>query len=197
VEGPWIANSEVSRWIGPRVDPSAATAGGDYVYRLSLDLTGYDASTVVLSGNWAADNSAEVVVNGVPTGATVSGFAALSAFSVNGVFKAGANHVDFKVTNGDSAGGPTGLRVEGRSAVGAKGGSTPITPPTLTVGRSGAGIRLAWPASATGAVLQSTTGLPSGWADDPSPVIGEGANNVVVVNAAGAAKFYRLIIVRR
>ena len=196
VEGPWLANNDVSRWIGPRVDPSAATAGGVYVYRQVVDLTGFDASTVVLSGNWAADNSAEIVVNGVATGTTVSGFAGLAAFSVNGVFRSGSNQIDFKVTNGDSAGGPTGFRVEGLAAVGAKGGATPGPAPTLSVTRSGAGLRLAWPASATGAALQSTSALPTGWADDPTPIVSEGANNVVVVNPSGASKYYRLIIRR-
>ncbi len=193
VEGPWIANNEVSRWIGPRADPSAATAGGVYVYRLNLDLTGYDASTVVLSGTWASDNSAELVVNGVPTGAAQSGFAALSAFSVDRVFRAGVNHIDFRVTNGDAAGGPTGLRVEALAAVGAKGGTTPEPSPTLAVSRSGAGVRIAWPSSAGGFVLQSSAALPGGWADDTAPVITEGANNVVIVNAGGVSRLYRLI----
>lgn len=193
VEGPWLANNELSRWIGPRADPSAATAGGVYVYRVNLDLTGFDPATVVLSGTWASDNSGELLVNGVTTGTTQSGFAGLSGFSVDRMFKAGVNQVDFRITNGDAAGGPTGLRVEALAAVGAKGGSAPGPAPALTVARSGAGLRLSWPASATGFVLQSTTALPTGWAEDPTPVIAEGANNVVVIATAGGSKYYRLI----
>ncbi|MGE3312068.1 MAG: hypothetical protein AB7O66_19050 [Limisphaerales bacterium] len=192
-EGPWLANNELSRWIGPREDPSAATAGGLYAYRLNLDLTGFNPDTVVLSGNWAADNSAELWVNGVPTGATQAGFGGLGAFSVTRFFKAGVNTIDFRVTNGDLTGGPTGLRVEGLAAVGAKGGSTPAPSPTLTVSRSGAGIRLSWPTAATGFVLQSTAALPAGWADDPAPIITEGANSVVVISASGGGRYYRLI----
>jgi hypothetical protein len=68
VEGPWVANSEPSWWIGPRADPGAATAGGLYVYRTTLDRTGFDPAAVVFSGNWASDNSVELLINGVFSG---------------------------------------------------------------------------------------------------------------------------------
>src|SRR4030095_566365 len=123
-------------------------AGGDYVYRMNLDLTGYDPATVVLSGSWASDNSLRVVVNGVDTQVTQSGFAALAPFSVNRVFKTGVNQVDFVVNNGDSTGGPTGLRIEGLVAAGAKGGTA--TAPSLTVSRSGQYVQISLAASATG-----------------------------------------------
>lgn len=191
VEGPWLANNDVSKWIGPRVDPTSP-AGGEYIYRLYLDLAGYDASTVVLSGSWASDNSVELVVNGLGTGVNQAGFGALAAFSVNGVFRAGLNQVDFKVNNGDAS-GPTGLRVEGLTALGAKGGGTPGPAPSLSASRTATGaIRLAWPSSASGYVLQSSTAVNSGWANEPGPVLVEGTSNVVIVGASTGQKFFRL-----
>ena len=35
VAGPWLANSELSKWISPRFDTTEATTG-DYSYRLGL-----------------------------------------------------------------------------------------------------------------------------------------------------------------
>lgn len=165
VAGPWIANSDVSRWVGPRADPSAATAGGDYIYRIPLDLTGFLPSTVVLTGSWASDNSAEIQINGVGTGVTQSGFTAFNTFTVTGGFKEGINQIEFKVTNGDQAGGPTGLRVEGLTAVGAKG--SVVTPTIkLIVARAGANVTVTSdPATLpAGVVLQTATSVAGPWA---------------------------------
>lgn len=67
VAGPWVANSDVSKWIGPRFDTTEA-ASGVYVYRITFDLTGFDPASAVLLGNWAADNdgaSTEILLNGL------------------------------------------------------------------------------------------------------------------------------------
>lgn len=164
VAGPWVANSDLSRWVGPRPDPSAATAGGVYIYSTPLNLAGYNAATVVLTGNWASDNSAEILVNGVSTGVTQSGFGGLGAFAVTGGFKDGLNQIEFKVTNGDAAGGPTGLRVEGLTAVGAKG-SVVVVAPKLIVTRSGANVTVTSdPATLpAGFVLQTSAALGGAW----------------------------------
>lgn len=165
VAGPWLANGDLSRWVGPRVDPSAATAGGVYIYRTTLDLAGFDPATVVFSGNWASDNSAELLINGVSTGVTQSGFSAFNAFSTTGGFKAGVNQIDFKVTNGDSAGGPTGLRVEGLTALGAKA-AAPVTPPKFLVTRSGDSVTVTSEPAVlpAGFVLQTATSVTGPWA---------------------------------
>ena len=64
VAGPWVANTATSKWVGPKLS-TIASAGegvdggaglGIYVYRTMVDLTGFDLSTVTLSGNWATDN---------------------------------------------------------------------------------------------------------------------------------------------
>jgi len=135
--GAWLANSETSKWIGPRAN-SAGSAGltvdagagpGVYIYRRSLDLTGFDLSTVAINGSWATDNTGvEIRVNGTVVGfpnSTGTTFAQLVPFSISnsafpGLLTAGVNTVDFVVRNEDplAAGGFTGVRIEGFTAIG-------------------------------------------------------------------------------
>jgi hypothetical protein len=185
--GTWLADTDASKWIGPRVDP-AAPAGGDYDYRMLLDLTGFDPATVVLSGNLAVDNSAQVWVNGVDTGASGGGFGAYSVFSITGVFKPRTNQVDFKVNNGDAK-GPTGLRVDSLAAIGLKGGGVAL--PTITISRSGQNLRVAWPAS-SGFRLQKTAKLPGGWVDSTVSAQVAGNEMFIAEGIGGSAAFYRL-----
>jgi hypothetical protein len=116
VAGPWVANNAGSKWIGPRFDTTGAAgatgAGGDYVYRTIVDLTGFDPATVTITGGWATDNEGlDILVNGQSTGlrnTTQSG--ALTPFTLNSGFLAGLNVIEFKLNN--SAVGYTGLRVD-------------------------------------------------------------------------------------
>ena len=139
VAGPWIANTATSKWIAPRAN-SAGSAGlwlvvpgidsvppegipndqgagpGTYVYRTTVDLTGFDPATVVIKGTWTSDNNGpNIRVNGVDTGITGDGnFGSLAPFTLtssNSTFVAGVNTIDFLVTNADALGGYTALRV--------------------------------------------------------------------------------------
>ncbi|WP_296510213.1 PEP-CTERM sorting domain-containing protein [Rhodoferax sp.] len=113
--GPWIANTTTSKWITPtknQGDSFDATSNGTYSWKLSFDLTGFNASTASFSGKFAADNSALVKLNGVQLGAS-TGFNSFSAFSASNGFNSGANTLEFVVTNlAQRSGNPTGLRVE-------------------------------------------------------------------------------------
>ena len=117
VSGPWVANSSISKWIGPRLNTAASAGPADYVYRTTIDLTDRDPSTVIILGRWAVDNTGlDIRVNGVSTGNPQSpGFSDYTAFSisngVNATFVAGVNTIDFLVRN-EQAVGYTGLRVE-------------------------------------------------------------------------------------
>ncbi|HEY1187137.1 MAG TPA: hypothetical protein VGE74_05735 [Gemmata sp.] len=112
--GPWVGNDSDSRWIVPAgLDGDGNAAPGTYVYRTTVDVTGYDPSSITISGNWAADNSAVIRLNGADTENVVSGFSALTGFTLPG-FHAGVNVVEFVVANGDNGGpNPTGLQVSG------------------------------------------------------------------------------------
>ena len=111
VAGPWLANSETSKWIGPRGETSAA-AGGDYTYRLTFDLTGMDPTTAFLAGRWTSDNGGlDILINGGSTGISQSGgFGGYYDFSVTNGFVSGVNQLEFKVRN--EGAGYTGLRVD-------------------------------------------------------------------------------------
>jgi hypothetical protein len=187
--GPWVPTSDLSKWVGPRVDP-ALGAGGDYTYTTKLDLTGFDPASVIVSGSWAADNSVELAVNGIGTGVKKSGFDVLSTFTASGVFKAGLNNLEFKVINGDTAANPTGLRVEGLKAIGAK--ASVSAAPTVKILLQNNSLKISWPSTATGFVLQSTATLPTGWANDPAQVTIQGAESSVTITPSGNAKYYRL-----
>src|SRR6185503_19430870 len=67
--GPWLPTTAVSKWIGPQANQSTGNQFGDYVFRVTVDLTGFDAATVVISGRWSSDNAgSDILLNGVSTG---------------------------------------------------------------------------------------------------------------------------------
>lgn len=125
VDGTWLPASATSAWIGPRFETSGA-AGGDYVYELELDLTGFDPSTAFLTGFWSSDNAGAILLNDAPTGVLNSGsFNAWTAFRLENVFLSGKNKLQFKVNNASL--GYTGLRVQGIRG-GAKRGTVSDAP---------------------------------------------------------------------
>ncbi len=112
---PWIGNTAASKWITPTanqgesLDPSV---NGTYSWTLSFDLAGFNANTASFSGQFAADNSAIVKLNGVTIG-TSGGFSSYSSFAANSGFNAGQNTLEFVLTNfAQGSGNPAGLRVE-------------------------------------------------------------------------------------
>lgn len=116
--GFWLPNSGLSMWISPAADenyPDYGTAhpDGNYVYRLSFDLTGFNPATAQLSARWGVDNSGDVFLNGNDVYAGTSSYDPLFDFSITSGFIAGVNHLDFAVYNYPWGGAnPTGLRVE-------------------------------------------------------------------------------------
>ncbi len=133
--GAWLPNSGTSKWIGPRVDTSAAAAQGTdgpegfgtYVYRTQIDLTGFEVATVRIDGSWATDNSGLAIrINGVDVvglsyteGNTFGGPKPFVIDFDNAPgLTAGVNTLDFVVNNSDAAAGFTGLRIAGLQAIG-------------------------------------------------------------------------------
>jgi hypothetical protein len=107
--GPWVPNSSISKWIGPAFNTGGAAAG-NYIYQLTVDLTGYDPRTAFLAGSWAADDGGSIFLNGADTGFSSAGFSAFSTFTLTNGFVLGANLIEFRISNAWSS--PTGLRVE-------------------------------------------------------------------------------------
>ena len=116
----WLGDNRRSAWITPHGNGSTVLIypQGKYTYQTTFMLTGVDPKTVVITGQWAADDTGlEILVNQKPTGNTTGpvGTAHSSAwtrFTLEGagLFKPGINTLDF-VTHND-AWNNTGLRVE-------------------------------------------------------------------------------------
>lgn len=121
--GSWIGNGPNSQWIQPLSGNSDSHAVGEYVYRTTFSLDGFDISKVLLYGRWSHDDGATILLNGVPTSFTGgSNFNSWSQFALDAGFVEGVNTLDFVVSNG---GAPTGLRVE------IAGYGTPIPEPAI------------------------------------------------------------------
>ena len=110
--GTWVPNSLVSEWVGP--DQADGTGIYSRIYRTTVDLTGFNFSTAVITGRWATDNTGtDILVNTTSNSQTSSTFTAFTNFTLNTGFVAGINNIDFLWSN---SGGPGGLRVEFISA---------------------------------------------------------------------------------
>jgi len=185
---PWVVNGPSSRWITPRPDGVDASPGA-YQYRLFFNLTSDDVSTAFITGAVATDDgNGGIFLNGNRIDFGASGFTAYTELSIpaGSPFVTGLNTLDFFANNGGSAANPTGLRVDNLVL----GGAT--LPPPLAVSRSGNEIRIAWPVSAAGFLLQEAAALPGGWSDSSVSVRVEGNQNVAAFSPIGTANFYRL-----
>jgi hypothetical protein len=157
--GPWVPNTGSAQWIGPAfggvetgIDPV-----GVYDYQEKFDLTGFDLSTVVVTGSFAADNEADLQLNGVPAGFSSPGFHVWTPFTLASGFQPGVNTLDFLVTN--FLGGyfnPSGLIVEvtGTGTRPATTTSLEAAPANLIVGQA-----LTLTAAVRGTALPPPTGL--------------------------------------
>jgi hypothetical protein len=128
----WLSNGPTSQWIGPQTSISTAEcASGEYDYRITFDLTGYDAATAVINGGWITDNAGlKILINGVDTGYTHSStqFTTASTFTITSGFVSDVNTLDF-IVNNDSGNSinPTGLRVTMSGSVSASATPEPST----------------------------------------------------------------------
>ncbi|HEY4313203.1 MAG TPA: hypothetical protein VGN12_27375 [Pirellulales bacterium] len=113
-DGWWLANGMTSQWIAPVADQNGAMPGGDYDYQTTFDITGIDPSTLLITGQWAVDDAAYVLVNGQSTGiVNTGGWSQFSPLSVSAGFVSGVNTLDFIVHNiGDPGLNGSGLQVQ-------------------------------------------------------------------------------------
>jgi Lamin Tail Domain/CotH kinase protein/Carbohydrate binding domain/Immunoglobulin domain len=183
---PWVANGPNSKWISPQTSQATGNLPGDYVYRITFDLTGLEPSSAVITGLWTSDNAGpDVRVNGVSTGITSDGnFPVLgNPFTINSGFVDGLNTLDFVVNNASTTVNPTGFRVElsGTADLEAPPGTKPsiVTDPvSVTVG-------LLDPASFTVSAYGSRP-LSYQWRFDGNPVSGATAARFTIANVHGA-----------
>ena len=107
----WLSPPAGSAWIGP-TSGTITDPLGTYIYTLTFDLTGLDATTALIQGRWATDNTASIFLNGVDTGLQQNSFGQLDPFELSSGFVAGINTLAFHVNNPDLSGlNPTGLLI--------------------------------------------------------------------------------------
>ncbi|MEM9764447.1 MAG: PEP-CTERM sorting domain-containing protein [Pseudomonadota bacterium] len=109
---PWVANDVNSRWIGPDTDADGNAPGGTYTYSQTFTIDpGADTDAAFLEGQFAADDSANMFLNGNLVASTTGGFSAFTDYSITDFFIIGVNTLTVEVVNGGSSANPTGLRL--------------------------------------------------------------------------------------
>jgi len=141
------ATSSTNAWISPFNSDtnSLPTAGYIYDFSENFDLTGFTLSSVSITLNWAADNCANIFVNGTALTSTncslsanqnqyspkqpiVITNASIIAAGGTGLNASGSNTITFRVQNAPSAApDPSGLLVEVTAATGNTGVPEPAT----------------------------------------------------------------------
>jgi PEP-CTERM motif len=110
---PYVGDDSVSAWIGPNNDSMIDGPVGEYDYRTTFNLAGFNPATASITGQWSTDNEGvEILINGLATGNTIpnpASFESFTSFAIGSGFVPGTNTLDFLVNND---GGPTALRVE-------------------------------------------------------------------------------------
>jgi len=140
IPGAWVPNSSTSQWIGPDFD-TAASAGGDYSYETTFDLTGFYPATAEISGVWATDNAGlDILLNGVVVHSGNGGYGLLTGFTIpiGSPFVEGINTLTFRLNNAGV--GYTGLRVEDLVGTAVR---IPEPSSILLLGLAGVGLLLA------------------------------------------------------
>ena len=169
----------------------SGVVGGDYAYRTTFDLTGFDPATAIVLGGWATDNTGtDILLNDVSTGLlNTAGYGGLTQFTISSGLRAGVNTLEFRVNNADAVTGYTGLRLE-NLRVGARASTT--APPVLAIQLGTGEVTLSWPASATGFKLYSAGSLNAASWTDLGTGTAEGDRQVVKQPTTPAGQFYQL-----
>ena len=104
----WIQPWDNARWVSIAQDPSTSLLSQFYYTAFNLDR--FDASTAVITGEWAASGAAEIYLNGLSTNITVvnDNGTAKHPFTLTGPFTGGINWLSFTVA---SESGRNGLLV--------------------------------------------------------------------------------------
>src|SRR5258706_1559326 len=108
----WLANDNVSSWIGIHNPGSDNVAQGNYNYQTTFSLASYILATVQINLTVAVDDTLnDVFINGVSSGFTTTGFAAFNPpFTLTNGFVAALNALEFRTLNGGTSPNPHGFR---------------------------------------------------------------------------------------
>ena len=113
----WAANDERSQWLSGKLGSDGLNDAGTYIYRTTIDLTGWDTATVSLIAEIAVDNTCTVELNGQDTGIAVTdvhqSYTKFTSFELpSQLLKPELNQLTFHVLNAPGSNqNPWGLRV--------------------------------------------------------------------------------------
>jgi Flp pilus assembly protein TadG len=107
----WMGAIGKSAWIGPSGGRDATQPKGSYGFKTTFDLTGYDPTTMQISGQIAGDDQVTIQLNSAARVTTNVSYGTTTTFSLpkGSGFIGGLNALTFYVNN---TGGATGLRVD-------------------------------------------------------------------------------------
>jgi hypothetical protein len=112
----WAANTATSQWISPTTSGNDFQPAGNFDYRTTFSLAGFNPASARISGAFAGDDQVtSILLNGIALvppvlGPPNPGFGALTAFGpAMGAFAAGTNTLDIIVNN---LNGPSGLQLQ-------------------------------------------------------------------------------------
>ncbi|OQB94070.1 MAG: CotH protein [Verrucomicrobia bacterium ADurb.Bin118] len=110
----WIANDPLSGWIGPVNPGTENVAPGDYHYRTTFSLAGFDVASAALTFRYSVDDRLSGVrLNGHSQGITGAGFGTLSGiYRLTNGFVSGLNTLEFQTLNDGTGVNPAGFRVQ-------------------------------------------------------------------------------------
>ncbi|MDG2123008.1 MAG: immunoglobulin domain-containing protein [Verrucomicrobiales bacterium] len=189
--GAWVfAPLDNSLWIGAVGDTLALP--GNYTYRTTVNLDGFDPATALLDARFATDDGlVGISINEAPFAVTGgSGFGSFSNAQIPaGSFTPGLNTIDFTVVNGGAAPAtnPHGLHVN-RLRIGAVR-LPAIDLPNLNIDRlSPTEVKISWPTSATGWSLTTSNDAKT-WTTVPDAPSTEGENQTVTLTIAQTTLF--------
>jgi hypothetical protein len=159
----WVQNDSASQWLfffPNALAVASSWPNGEYFYRTSFDLTGYDPTTLRISGSYSTDNQlARVLINGKPvlgmTNPDVLAYTHMTAFFIAHTvlqpqppdppisvcqtqycFEPGGITLNAGLNELTfvvvNTGGPTGFRVLLNAAAAAPLGTVPKNPPDQT-----------------------------------------------------------------
>ena len=132
--GPWRGDNTTSRWIAPDSNSQVDGPAGDYTYRTTFDLTGFNASTAQINGLWTSDDGGvDIVINTTHLGSfsNVGLSSFFTPFTISSGFQSGINTLDFIIHNGS---GPTGLRTELTGTADLSANPTSVPEPFTIIG---------------------------------------------------------------
>jgi hypothetical protein len=148
--GSYVTAPAGSQWISFQPNGSANVPAGTFGITTTFDLTGLIPGTATISGDLAADNFAEIFLNGVDTGIGTTmnnpggggrtGFEQLLPFTISSGFVPGVNTLTFELTNDPDRGtNPSDLLVANLT-----GTASVPEPSTLALLALGGGALAGW-----------------------------------------------------